>query len=89
MSRQSLGVRRQVRYGKPIHTAGVEIRGEVHSSVIGSPFGGFALNRPTGVLLRYGNQTWRLPIRDVTWYVQLALIGLALVLVATRGSRTR
>ncbi|HMA36436.1 MAG TPA: hypothetical protein VKY74_18410 [Chloroflexia bacterium] len=55
------------------------------------PRGGFVWNRPLAVLVRENGRVTRIPIRDVTYYGQLALLGATVALwiaarrVAARG----
>ena len=48
------------------------------------PQGGFVWNRPVALLIEHDGQVERVPVLDITWFVQIALFGCAIfVLLAT------
>ncbi len=77
---------------EPIVVGDTRITLQAQAFSLRLPFGGFVWNRPTAVLVERDESTQRIPIRDVTHIVQIALFGLVLtfsVIITLLAARQR
>lgn len=73
--------------GEQITLGDTRITPQTQALVVRWPHGGFVWNRPTAVIVERGGKTERIPIVDVTRIVQLALLGLSILLPLMIGAR--
>jgi len=69
----------QTTSGNPVTVGAVTVTPQSQALTIRRSFGGLVWNRPSAVLVERDGHVERLPIRDVTRVVQLALLGFSVV----------
>lgn len=67
-------VQLEKRTGGPVQVGELSLRPEVQVFRLRFPWGGYVLNRPTGMLVDDGKQVERVAITDVTRIAQTALL---------------
>lgn len=67
--------------GESFTLHGQTITPQAHQITLRLPSFVLTWQRPSGVLVRHGQQTSCLPIRDVTRLIQCALLGIALLAI--------
>ncbi len=82
-----IGVRTES--GQPVVVEGVKVTLRSQSLVIRSRVGAFVWNRPTNIIVEREGRTERIPISDFTRIVQLALAGLATIILVMARIRQR
>jgi hypothetical protein len=73
--------------GSPVTRGGVTVTPQAQVVSLRLPFGGFAWQRPTAVLVEEGGQVRRVRIVDVTRLLQVGIAGLALIVAALMRRR--
>ncbi|MGB8646332.1 MAG: hypothetical protein WCF84_13930 [Anaerolineae bacterium] len=76
-------VQLQTLSGTPVRVGATTVTPQSQALTVRLPFGGFVRNRPVAVLVEREGRTERIPIIDVTRVAEIALAGLALVLLLT------
>lgn len=76
---RGVSVEWRVAEGEPVRWEDIAVTPRSRTLVIRLPFAGFVWNRPTDVVVQQAGQTRRVPVRDVTRLVQMALVGLVFI----------
>lgn len=69
----------QTTSGDKLTIGEVSITPQAQALVVRTPFGGWAWNRPVALVVEQAGHTQRLPIVDVTRWVQIGFMGLGLL----------
>ncbi len=70
--------------GPPVTIGQTTVTPWARALIVRLPLGGFVWNRPVAVVVQQDGQTERIPVRDLTRYVELGLLGVGLLLATCR-----
>ena len=71
--------------GKPVVVHGLTLTPQSQVLIVRFPWGACVWHRPTAILVEQNGGVERLPIVDLTRFIQLGLVGLGVVIITIIG----